>query len=151
MPRFVKPLAIGCLGLSATLVVASAYVGWKFLSVQPIQIIDTNGGVLVDIQSLGEYQANLNRLKLTERNSGEVIWEVKAKKDFNPVWTIPLVAGENPAHPEILSLSEVLVPSDGSTFVLAASTSYILETWSLRDLGESHRVVEFEIRSGRQP
>ena len=61
--------------------------------------------------------------------------------------TKPLVAGENPAHPDVLSLSAVLVPKSGDSFVIQPSTRYILETWSIkgsRELASCSRVLYFE-------
>jgi hypothetical protein len=69
--------------------------------------------VVIDLRRLGEYQANLEHLRLAGEGTGHVIWEVVASQEIIPVWTIELEPGPNPSSPPHWLAPRQLIPPSG--------------------------------------
>lgn len=101
----------------------------------------TDDGILVDIQTLGEYPTTLTHLRLTRMDTAEVVWEVRADHGLQ-LWTIPLRHGDNPSVPHTFGQRpiEVMTPETDS-FALTPG-EYELE---LSGEKRSRRRVRFQI------
>lgn len=148
MRRF---LLRGCLLLLFVGLIAVLFIACNFFFVQPLQIRQGVESALVDLRFLGEYQANLERLRLTDSTTGHVVWEVEAAKGTEPVWTFHLEHGWNPAQPADFRSFRVLVPPS-ERFCLRADRGYLLETWSIREAQvTSHRKATLRVPPAREP
>lgn len=113
----------------------------------PLRVLAHQGRVIIDVQTLGEYNSSLSCLELTECGSDAAIWRLRTSTTPIELWAFPLQAGMNPVLPnefyqgsiseETLARSElesvgttkqadyrVVVPKDISTFALNRSTCY---------------------------
>jgi hypothetical protein len=119
---------------------------WCFLFDQDLTVTQTSRGTFIDVQFLGEYQANARRLRLIDLEAERVVWEMRARDAFFPLWLVPLQPGANPAVPEGLSVRnvEVLVPHDES-FDLIAGRKYRVELWSYKEHLPRHVSEDFTL------
>ena len=65
----------------------------------PLRVITTSSGVTVDVQTLGEYQTTINRVRLTDVERRSVVWEIMAQGGTAQFHAFSLVAGSNEALP----------------------------------------------------
>ena len=142
-----KPLktkvAVGCSVVCVFLGLAMLTIGWRLFFVQPAQVRYQHPGVVIDLQRLGEYQANLEHLRLAEERTGHVIWEVVASQQIIPVWTIELEPGPNPASPTHWLAPRQLIPPSAREFILKPAVRYQLEIWTNMNERQSHRTLHF--------
>jgi len=131
--------------------IAAGWIAYSFLAVQPISVTVGDRSTEIDLRSLGEYQANLQRLRLSDPATGQVLWEIAAPiKSIVPVWVLSLKQGRNPSQPpQVLPVQVLTPPAD--TFCLQADHAYLLETWSFRDLGLSHRKTRLQVPPTQEP
>lgn len=141
-----KLLAIACLILGVVFVVGGATLAWSFFFIQPLRLEYRPSGLFLDFRQLGEYQANILRLRLTDEATSRVIWEVLPTRNLIPVWTLDLHLGPNPANPGNWANCRQVVPIDSSSFLLTPGAAYRLEAWSDMNGRESHRTVRFTLR-----
>jgi hypothetical protein len=94
----------------------------------PFRIVPSGGGVILDVQTLGEYKTSVSRIRISD-DRGRVIWDVRARGRAPQIFTVNLRCGSNsvfvPEYPEY----EVFVPKS-PTFALHAKATYIAEVWS---------------------
>jgi len=113
-------------------VLGAGFVAWCFVFGQQLSVVHAADGALIDVKSLGEYQANVRRFRIAESASRKVIWELQAENGTFPLWTVPLRVGDNPALPEAIRGAEVVTPM-GDRFVLVAGTEYRVDLWTSKD------------------
>ena len=123
-------------------VLAAAAVACSLLFRQDLRIVDGPRGSFIDVQWLGEYQANVRDLRLTDVQTGEVVWEVRARDRFFPLWLVEIKPGENSASPDAITGEEVLVPR-GPTFKLVEAKRYRVDLWSYKEGLRRHVTEEF--------
>ena len=104
-----------------------------------IEMREEAGGVVVDVQSLGEYPTTVKKVRLSNVSTREVVWELNgvSKQPGGPqIAEFRLNAGENPARIEhvLYGSYQVAVPRNGSAFTLQRGVAYELTLW-----GESGR------------
>jgi hypothetical protein len=112
--------------LSLALVVSALGCDWM---PPPFRIVPSGGGVILDVQTLGEYMTSISRIRISDER-GAVIWDLRAKGRAPQIWTVKLHCGSNNSlivgeYHEY----EVVVPKS-PTFVLRAKATYIAEVWS---------------------
>ena len=133
--------------LLAAVAVSAVALCYCFLGVQPLSFRYNGQGVVIDLQRLGEYQANVERVRVTDIAEGKVVWEAECPTGTTGVWTIPLVAGENPVTAASDQL-RVLVPVGKSSFQLEQDRLYRFEVTSVMELGRSNRSTTFAMLRG---
>ena len=98
----------------------------------PLSIKSEKGGVVVDVQTLGEYRTSVSRVRLTDTGTGEVLWELTARDGEPQIHEIALRPGANSA--EIPSVSagtfKVVVPSGSNSFALPSGGKFLIEVWN---------------------
>jgi hypothetical protein len=93
----------------------------------PLGIVRTPEAVTIDVQTLGEYQTSISRIRVSD-GSGKVVWEVKALGRIPQIHLINLRCGPNPTRVPVSGYN-VLTPSSSDTFVLAEKKRYSVEVW----------------------
>jgi len=107
-------------------------------STPPLRIVPDAGGVILDVQTLGEYPTSISRIRIGD-NSGTVIWDVRARDGAPQIWTVKLRCGSNNSvmvgeYHEY----EVFAPKS-PTFVLHTKETYIVEVWGPHSLLAARR------------
>ncbi len=89
--------------------------------------------VTVDCQRLGEYPSAINRILLSERFGGKVVWDAQAASGSPQVHFIIVRTGNNSRTLEGITAGtiEVRVPSQGD-FTLLPGVEYNLAVWGKR-------------------
>ena len=96
------------------------------------------GSVVVDAQTLGEYPTTVSRVRVTEAPNGPTVWEIRARQGTPQIHKLAFVPGVNSvtlAHPDSGGY-EIIVPKEGSSFILKLSANYTIEMWGASDQGE---------------
>ena len=123
----------GLLGLFIFILLSFATIVAAFLFRQDLEVVQTPTGTFIDVQALGEYQANVRRLRITEASTGAVVWELQAQERSFPLWTVPLQLGENEAIPEWLERASVLAPTQSHSFLLLRGKEYRIDLWTFKE------------------
>lgn len=127
-------------------VIAAFSLAWWAIFVQPVSVTSENAVVHVDLRRLGEYYANLVRLRLVDGTNDAVVVELEAIDGSTPAFGVTLRPGTNPSN---LGLDDVRLvgPVRDTNFILRRGGRYRLEMWTLMDFGVvSHRRVAFDLR-----
>lgn len=115
----------------------------------PLRIVEVDGTVKVDVQTLGEYSTTVRRVRLTDRGSGRVIWEIGTASGTPQIHTMTLTAGENAA---VLSAAHgeyaVVTPQAGRSFSLERGRDYLIEIWG-DNASASPARAEFQVGRGK--
>jgi len=101
----------------------------------PLRIKPNEKGVLIDVQTLGEYQTSISRLRLADDRTGKVLWELVAVSEAPQINKVQLSAGANPARIVGRPLDRkyrVVTPAGRDTFQLEAGAKYTIEVWGER-------------------
>lgn len=135
--RYTREAVLMRMFLTVVMLVTAALCGCS--RKPPIRVNNTNGGVVVDVQSLGEYPTNVKKVRLTRANTGEVVWELNANEDQGRVPQLarfPLYVGPNQAqiNDVLYGTYEVVAPKNRDAFSLQRGVQYELTVW-----GESGR------------
>jgi hypothetical protein len=117
--------AFAVIAFAVVLFVLGTLGSWMF--VQDLQIRpQADGSVVIDVQFLGEYCANVARIRINEVSNGKTVFEVRASGEFVPIWTFGLKAGKNR-----LELDDT--PANASaTFDLNERTEYQVTVWAIK-------------------
>jgi len=96
-----------------------------------LSVVQQAGAVIIDVQTLGEYQTTIGRIRLTERREGRVVWELVATGRLPQIHTVELRRGENPAVLASVRSGryEILTPRGVDSFVLEDGKLYLIEVW----------------------
>lgn len=97
----------------------------------PLRIIESWNKVTVDVQTLGEYRTTVMRIRLMNKTSGQVVWELKTQSGTPQIHQIELKIGENPAilNGVLSGTYAVVTPDSTATFSLAADREYEIQLW----------------------
>lgn len=100
----------------------------------PLRVVQSGNKVAIDVQTLGEYQTTVRRIRLLNKQSHQVVWELVAQTGTPQINVIDLQVGENPAVlTGVASGSYAVVsPSGATTFGLASGIEYEIEVWGDR-------------------
>jgi RHS repeat-associated protein len=101
----------------------------------PLRLVQESDTVTMDLQTLGEYQTTIRRIRLTERVHRRVVFEVVTAAGTPQLSTLSLALGENlTTIPNVQSGTyRVVAPQASSHFVLNRETEYLVEVWGDRD------------------
>jgi hypothetical protein len=84
--------------------------------------------VSVDVQTLGEYQATVNRIRLYDTSQGGVVWEIATQNGDAQIHHFTLKAGDNPVLlTPVAGTYAVVVPKGAERLTLHKGTKYRLE------------------------
>lgn len=109
----------------------------------PLRVSTDGQSVLIDMQTLGEYPSDVERLRLTDATDKRVVWEVKGRGEPQ-LGSIQLRVGENAvAISDVChGTYDVLVPGGAGTFKLEAGKRYVVEVWGKDDRPRTKREAE---------
>ena len=114
-----------------------------FLTTQSLQVIPSEGGVLVDFRTFGFYTPNVKQITVTEASTSNVVWDVHAPYRHLALDTVSLIAGANPSVPAGSANAVVLVPDSGGNFVLHSGTRYRISVKSTLSRNKCQASTEF--------
>ncbi|MGO9440557.1 MAG: hypothetical protein ACLPXM_08440 [Terriglobales bacterium] len=113
-----------------------------------IRLTQTADTVVVHVETLGEYPTTITRVRLTDRNTGEVVLDLTAlfppTDNRSQIYKITLCAGQNniaTAFPEYEAYRAV-TPAFEKTFALKRGKEYLIEMWG-KSSRASKAVIEF--------
>lgn len=123
----VRPALIGAAMFVAVLVALGCGIFW-FLEAPPLHVFRAADAVTMNIETLGEYPTTVSHLRVTEADSGTLIWEIRSS-GIAQARAFKLHVGENPAlvKAEYGSFETLTPPS--RTFVLHGGVRYKIELW----------------------
>lgn len=103
----------------------------------PLRLVQEGGVVTIDVQTLGEYQTTIRRIRLTEHREDRVVWEVVATSGTPQIGTLTLKGGKNPTAVANVQSGQyrVLTPQGADSFLLKGGTQYLIEMWGDRSDG----------------
>jgi len=107
-------------------------VGWIALrwDAPPLRLVRTRTEITVDVQTLGEYQTTVSRIRLSDINQSAVVWELATANGTPQIHEFTLKPGENPALLESSpGTYRVVVPAGGNLFLLEKARKYRIELW----------------------
>lgn len=107
----------------------------------PLSLSRTGDTFLVDVQTLGEYQTSVARIRLTRGQ--EIVWEATARDRAPQLHAFSLRIGSNPglpqecgggppsagASPRSSDGFDVVTPAGGGAFRIDPGANYELEVW----------------------
>jgi hypothetical protein len=105
--------------------------GWVALrrNAPPLRLIRAADQVTIDVQTLGEYQTTVNRIRLLDMNDS-VVWEVAAQGRAAQIRQLRLRAGNNQSQVEAeYGAYRVVTPRSAPFFALSRSMRYTIELW----------------------
>jgi len=111
----------------------------------PLRVSYGNGTVILDMQSLGEYPSDVERIRVTDLRSGDVVWDLEGRNDPQ-IGLVTLFDGDNSVHPRDIRHGsyEVTVPANTSTFRLESGVKYSVEIWRHAGSNRSRRRATIE-------
>jgi len=100
----------------------------------PLRVTRSSTGITIDVQTLGEYQTTISRIRLTDSERQVIVWEVAASSGTPQLHTIPLIDGTNTVLPFNVHAGayKVVAPSGRPTFTLERGRTYQIEVWGER-------------------
>lgn len=110
----------------------------------PLRVTTESQAVVIDMQTLGEYPSDVERLRLSDAATKHVVWEVKGRGE-SQVGRMRLNVGENPVNvPDVRhGAYEVVTPATATSFTLEAGKRYVVEVWGKEDAERTKREAEF--------
>lgn len=101
----------------------------------PLRVVQSGDKVTVDVQTLGEYQTTVRRIKLVAKESQSVVWELKTQSGTPQINRIELKVGENSVLPTGVASGEyaVVTPAGSAAFSLSPGIDYEIEIWGDRE------------------
>lgn len=110
----------------------------------PLRVSAAERSVVIDMQTLGEYPSDVDRLRLTDATDKRVVWEVKGRGEPQ-LGRVTLNVGENAvAMPDVRhGTYEVIAPAGAGTFELVPGKRYVVEVWGKDDVPRTKRQVAF--------
>lgn len=111
-------------GISAFLLASLAFAVWVLRP--PLKVYPDEGKVIVDVQTLGEYNSSLSNLELAECESGNIVWRLEPTSNQIELWTFPLQVGTNSSFPVVGGKADfrTAIPQNLPTFTLKRGTCY---------------------------
>jgi hypothetical protein len=112
-----------------------------------IRLTQTGDTVVVHVETLGEYPTTITRVRLTDRDTGDVVLELIAlfpTESRSQIYEITLCAGQNnvaAVFPEYEAYRTV-TPASKKSFTLKRGKKYLVEMWG-KSSRASKAVIEF--------
>src|ERR1700730_4100303 len=106
------------------IVLCACQLVWK----PPLRVHCVRGGVILDVQTLGEYQTSISRIRIVDSH-GETVWEVEARARIPQLHEVSLHCGSNPVRIPEFDEFGVVVPTSSDSFVLKSKEDYTAEVW----------------------
>ncbi len=100
----------------------------------------------IEVSTLGEYPTSVRRIRLSEAESGSLVWELSSGPRVPQIWDFTLRAGLNPAQlPTVFRGREyhVVAPRGRSSFLLRRNVVYRLEMWGETSWWRTSREFSF--------
>src|SRR6266540_2795055 len=125
-----KQAMMNCVGRHAVLLVLLGAL--SACSRQPaLRLTVSRDKAVVSVSTLGEYPTTILRAILTERQTGRIVWEIRAESGTPQIHDIVFSAGKNPVH-----LAEpdhgkyiVVAPPGAVEFQIDRGRDYEVEIW----------------------
>jgi hypothetical protein len=116
--------AIACIAVS---LIAGWIAHWWMAP--PLRLVQEAPGVIsVNVQTFGEYQTTVNRIRLYDFNQKTVVWEIAAQNGDAQIHQFILKAGDNSALVKTAAGAySVVVPKGAERFTLHKGDKYQLE------------------------
>ena len=98
----------------------------------PLRLKQTGNAITVDVQTFGEYQTSVSRMRLSDRRDGKVIWEIVPVSLTPQINTVKLFVGENSTVVQGTPGGRdyrVVTPQGRGSFRLEAGVPYMIEIW----------------------
>jgi hypothetical protein len=117
--------------LIATAILTMLLFGWVAIrrNAPPLRMIRGANEVTIDVQTLGEYQTTVNRVRLLDM-SRSVVWEIAAQGRDAQIRELVLMAGNNESQVEPeYGAYQVLTPKGADHFILSRGMKYTIELW----------------------
>jgi len=97
----------------------------------PLSVRQEGGSVIIDVATLGEYSSAVQRLRITDQTTKEIVWEILASTGTARLWKVELSLGVNPSDPPraVVGTFGVVLPKDVGTFELKSGVEYKIEVW----------------------
>ncbi|HWR34975.1 MAG TPA: hypothetical protein VN622_03775 [Clostridia bacterium] len=112
----------------------------------PLRIVQSGDKVTVDVQTLGEYQTTVKRIRLVNKTSRAVVWELKTQSGTPQINQIELKVGENPVALTGVASGAyaVVTPTGIAAFSLSLDVDYEIQLWG-EDLESSKATGTFRL------
>jgi hypothetical protein len=113
----------------------------------PLRLKQADGKVYIDVQTLGEYQTTVARIRLTDGATDNVLWELQAAGGIPQIHGFALAGGRNSVVLRDVASGtyEVVVPIGRDFFELTTERKYRLQIWG-SDLNEVPAETEIILR-----
>lgn len=97
----------------------------------PLRVKGDKDGLVVDVQTLGEYQTTVTRVRFSDAATGTVLWEVSAKSGEPQIHEFALKPGVNSSRIASAATGtlETVVPAGPETITLARGQVFRIEVW----------------------
>lgn len=110
----------------------------------PLRVQPIKAGLRIDVQTLGEYQTSIDRMRLT---CGEHLrWEVKASTADAQIHGFDLVLGSNACFPGDVTVTKyhVIAPDGCRQFSIYQGEQCVLELWGNHsETSRAHAILKF--------
>src|SRR5262245_46194112 len=129
LPRFGAWLV--WLGAALGLVLVAS-IG-RYVLYQPLDVAVSKGVARIDVRQQGEHSSNVRRLRLTDVESSQTVWELEAAdgQSFS-LSTVELRAGVNPSVPKGVTGAKAVAP--GTTSFQLEPSTYRVDLWTYKEL-----------------
>jgi hypothetical protein len=116
--------------LCGAVVLWSLWIAVRWNWSPSIRLSRDGSRITVDVSTLGEYPTTVKHIRLSDQNSGAVLWELRAATSEAQIRRLILSEGANPTKITATYGSYMVVaPSSSATFTLNKSSEYKLELW----------------------
>ena len=107
------------------------YIGWRLYYSMPLTVDAKVDKVIVDTQRFGEYSTEISRVRLSDAEDRNVVWEAVSTDDdgMSSVWRFVLISGDNQVPEKLLKKFRTITPMSNDGFVLKAGRRYRIEIW----------------------
>jgi len=127
--RIAKVLKRTAIAVCITLFLFVVWIALRW-DAPPLRLTRTGTGIMVDVQTWGEYPTTVTRIRLSDVDQSTVVWELVTAEGIPQIHRFMLNPGENrsllQSRPGIY---RVLVPSNSDLFTLEKGHRYRVELW----------------------
>lgn len=122
-------LGLLCLALAVVLVLGVAAGVWVVVYRGPtVRIERSSDEIRFDVSQLGEYCIGVSEIRLTDQESGEVVWLAKTGGEaFSSLCAFTLRVGPNPVVPERTRELFAVIPRQAASFTISGGTPYSIQ------------------------
>ena len=119
------------------------FIGWG--GRPPVRVEMSNSSAEVHVETLGEYPTTIVHLRLQNRQTHSVVWEIKADTGTPQIWRMGFKPGDNPVLlvSPIAGTYKVVFPIGSDHFRLEKGVDYELSLWKDSDSSPSRVQIRF--------